>query len=870
MKSLWRILVHAACLHLVLVASSAGCGSSADVEQPSQVIAGLGLHRAEPAIIPTAGQVPVTLLGQAFQRGARLQLDGVDVALNVRSSEHAEFVAPERYGHIGGVALTLTNPSGEHATVQGLLTYSATELDFVAPRVIDLSLQIADIITKDLDQDGYSDLIVSLFQREGSEWNKKGRIVVLWGISEEPYFTKPEILAESEDAPYLVDDNLHNEASPRLFLLQRSGVSIDTRTLQIVSYRKSDNSLQKIQSLEVGCLADRLLVNDLDSDDFADAIIECTDGIIIYWGGRTGFSAKRFAKIGLPGPFQTMSPIVSTNLDDDKWLDLVFGGYYPDKNESEVYVFRHISPRELKPIKAISMAGELTAVVPISEAVNNSISLAISSNFTRSDSTVMTKLSFLQWHPTISQFRESTPQEISGLGTLRLSADLSGDGKQDLVITDPGTGFLYRSPQGHYIESLRYMPNEVNKVLSDDFNHDGIMDVIVLPIDERRIFLLASETHLSPLPERLMAPEILLPSIEPERVALFDMNQDGRADVIVAGTNKMRQSIQVLGQSEYGEFMPKEVVGLDNKITRISSVLPGFSSSASYNGVIAVGYEINDTHWKGWVQELKPTKFGGLGGESSSIVTPIITGAYPRAVTIADVNNDGIMDLITANSGPFLWSVLMGKPSGGFFQQTTKCMTRVGYENPKRVLTGDFNEDGKLDLVILRNLGDTAIDILLGDGKGEFCPAESAIRAFWADDIVLVDANGDSHLDVLSVGSRGILGYYPGDGKGRFGASIVFDTRCASQVMTVGDLTGDHVADIVFDCMSADTGPRLDILRGDGHGGFGGRMSIPVEACLGGLIAPQVFIHDLDRDGRPELLFNQCGQSLTVFRNRSR
>src|ERR1700680_2977074 len=91
------------------------------------------------------------------------------------------------------------------------------------------------------------------------------------------------------------------------------------------------------------------------------------------------------------------------------------------------------------------------------------------------------------------------------------------------------------------------------------------------------------------------------------------------------------------------------------------------------------------------------------------------TGSNPRSVAVADVNIDGKLDLIVANSVSNTVGVLLGNGNGTF--QTQQTFT-VG-TTPFSVAVADVNADGKLDLITANNGGNN-VTVLLGNGNGTF------------------------------------------------------------------------------------------------------------------------------------------------------
>jgi hypothetical protein len=172
-------------------------------------------------------------------------------------------------------------------------------------------------------------------------------------------------------------------------------------------------------------------------------------------------------------------------------------------------------------------------------------------------------------------------------------------------------------------------------------------------------------------------------------------------------------------------------------------------------------------------------------------------GLIPRSVSVADVNSDGNVDMVTANGWSDSISVLLGDGRGNFAAQMTFA---VG-ENPASVSVADVNGDGNAD-VVTANFYSNNISVLLGDGRGNF-----AAQTIFAVDVEPIsvsvgDVNGDGNADVVTANSRSkSISVLLGDGKGNFATQTIVAVGSSSSSspdsVSVVDVNGDGKADVV-------------------------------------------------------------------------
>ena len=234
---------------------------------------------------------------------------------------------------------------------------------------------------------------------------------------------------------------------------------------------------------------------------------------------------------------------------------------------------------------------------------------------------------------------------------------------------------------------------------------------------------------------------------------------------------------------------------------------------------------------------------------SSSGLAPVTTyssgGSTPAGVAIGDFNRDGKPDLAVTNyTSPGSVGILLGKGDGSF---GTATIFSSGAYYPTGITTGDFNNDGKLDLA-LADYGYGVVGILLGDGAGGFSAATLIGCGGSCNNIAAGDFNGDGKSDlVVANRSSNRIAVILGNGNGTFGTATIFSTGGSEPLgLTLGDFNGDGRLDLaVTNCRSNTVG----VLCGDGNGGFG----TATVYSSGGNYPISVAAGDFNGDGKSDL-----------------
>ena len=255
-----------------------------------------------------------------------------------------------------------------------------------------------------------------------------------------------------------------------------------------------------------------------------------------------------------------------------------------------------------------------------------------------------------------------------------------------------------------------------------------------------------------------------------------------------------------------------------------------------------------------------------LLGDGKGHFAPVADGPMsfsyqPGAMALGDVNNDSILDLGLASryGDREIVDILLGNGKGHFGRVAGSPFTAsasVEFYKPSLCLV-DVDEDGKLDIVTANGQRNT-LEILFGDGRGAFSPGaivnlEASHNLY---SFALGDVDGDSHLDLVTTTSAGEPHLGPGrvatrrgDGSGAFKAvsGPSLSVSPGPQVVTLADVNGDGRLDVVM----SHSNNHLTLLLNSGEGLFAPAPASPYRL---GTLAWALVVADVNRDQRADLV----------------
>ena len=296
-------------------------------------------------------------------------------------------------------------------------------------------------------------------------------------------------------------------------------------------------------------------------------------------------------------------------------------------------------------------------------------------------------------------------------------ADVTGDGRDDALLTTTSWGGDYVEPandfrllvfvqktDGTLAAPIRYsysgdtlFGRSGTGLATGDLDHDGFMDVVVGTLDGVEIFRGTANG---------LANGVISTGLDNAQtvnsVAVLDVDRDGKLDIAALGC---------------------------------CSSAGGTSFNDKYGMTVHFG--------------------NGLGGIDHKIFYPVATGLDVGGnLKAADINRDGLMDLVKTWSGNQISgvAVLLHNATNGFDSPKQLAASTGGWAGDAYAI-GDFNQDGLPDFLLTRdgNAPNAAYVYLAQDATGGFAQQREWAAFDLPEDTISADMNGDGRDDLLVV-----------------------------------------------------------------------------------------------------------------------
>lgn len=322
-----------------------------------------------------------------------------------------------------------------------------------------------------------------------------------------------------------------------------------------------------------------------------------------------------------------------------------------------------------------------------------------------------------------------------------------------------------------------------------------------------------------------------------------DFDTDGLTDLVVANGTASGKVSFLRGQGD-GRF----------------AAPVAYAAGASPAGVVAGDLDDDGDLDLAVANGVTSGSFSVLRGAGDGTFAAPVTyaaGARPVALATADVDEDGIADLVIVERNSNTFSVALGNGTAGLGDGTFAA--RVSYPTaalPVALVSGDLDADGIVDLAVVGS-GAGAVAVHRGHGSGGCGDGTFEAGVLYAvgsgaSAIASGDFDEDGHVDLavgLNTTAGGVM-VLRGLGAGAFASAVRVEAGTTVVAVAVGDLDGDGIADLVTANRNAGT---VSLVPGRGSAGHGdGTFASPLALTVG--VAPAGLVQgDFRVDGLADL-----------------
>jgi len=481
--------------------------------------------------------------------------------------------------------------------------------------------------------------------------------------------------------------------------------------------------------------------------------------------------------------------------------------------------------------------------------------------------------------------------------------DMDGDGDMDVIANSGSTNsiswFENMDGQGTFVEEHIITTDTAlyQKIDVADLDGDGDMDILTSDYTNDDVGWFKNINGQGDFgPKQVITADVQ----RPQGISAADIDGDGDLDVLSTSQLFDHKLVWHENLNGQGNFGPQRFVSSD-----VQSQFLVTTADLDNDGDLDV---ISGSSNQGIIYGYK--NLDGLGnfGPKQQITNQI---EFLREINLADLDNDGDMDLMSASATDDKIAYYLNTDGQGNFGPQQVVVEINGTNRPYTVMSVDMDGDGDKDVLSASN-GDDKIAWLENlDGLGNFSAPKTislqlnypiSVNAADIDgdgdmDVVSesffdktvawfenmdgqgtsftahifsplnsfpyvtypMDVDNDGDMDILSGGDYGLLWYENTDGQGNFGPIQVINnaTICIESVRAA-DLDGDGFLDLV----SADW--CNDVLfwhKNNGGGNFGPQQTIITELYS----AFSVIITDMDNDGDQDVLASSFGDHSAIW-----
>jgi len=329
--------------------------------------------------------------------------------------------------------------------------------------------------------------------------------------------------------------------------------------------------------------------------------------------------------------------------------------------------------------------------------------------------------------------------------------DVDGDGDLDLITTGSlyGCRIFLNNGAGHYTFKTGVVTAQTpSGVALADVDNDGDLDMLVGDADNASVAVCRNDGAGNFIGSATGAQNVMV-GTRPVGVAAGDLDGDGDLDFATANAGSNTATVWFnTGGSPY-LYTAATTVAMGAGPTAL--VLADIDNDGDLDLITSNGGTATNP-----LGEVHVSRNSGTG--TFGAYTTVAVGLQPTELQLADIDGDGDLDLLTANAGAASVSVRLNGGSGTFTGTTTLALPAGSA--PTGLRAGDLDADGDLDLLVAQGAGGRVFTYL--NTAGTFAVQARPLRLSrgtttpaTAVGITLGDVDGDLDLDLITSDTQG-------------------------------------------------------------------------------------------------------------------
>ncbi len=239
---------------------------------------------------------------------------------------------------------------------------------------------------------------------------------------------------------------------------------------------------------------------------------------------------------------------------------------------------------------------------------------------------------------------------------------------------------------------------------------------------------------------------------------------------------------------------------------------------------------------------------------TTSLFEPYVTfpAGSPQAVGTGDFNNDGRMDVAVTNNEMEL-KIFTQNASGGL----NSAVTYAAGTRPESLAVGDLNNDGRDDIVVT-NSNDNTISIFLQQEDGTMADRVTHSTGSSPDAVAVGDVNGDDLDDVVVANwNSPFISVFIQNNDGTLDAKVDYASPQAGyDDIAIGDVNGDGRNDVVKMNGQLYANPDLSVYIQSDNGTLNAAVSYSLP---GNILGKGIGIGDVTGDGLADVVMSYGG-----------